>query len=71
MTIDRDAAARSESTPTAIDTAVYDLIGQAEITQYFTEQNSYHIVFEAPPELQASPDAFNSVYILPRRSPAR
>jgi HAE1 family hydrophobic/amphiphilic exporter-1 len=64
LTIDRDAAARFGISPTDIDTAVYDLIGQAEVTQYFTQQNSYHIVVEAPPNLASSPDIFNSVYLL-------
>jgi len=64
LTIDRDAASRFGITPTQIDTAVYDLIGQSEVTQYFTEQNSYHVVVEAPPTLQASSDIFNTVYLL-------
>ena len=64
LVIDRDAAARFGITPTQIDSAVYDLLGQAEVTQYFTQQNSYHVVIEAPPELQQSADIFNTVYIL-------
>jgi HAE1 family hydrophobic/amphiphilic exporter-1 len=64
LTIDRDAAARFGITPTAIDTAIYEQIGQDEVAQYYTQQNSYHIVVEAPPALQASPDLFNSVFIL-------
>jgi HAE1 family hydrophobic/amphiphilic exporter-1 len=63
LTIDRDAAARFGITPTQIDTAVYDLIGQNEVAQYFTTQNSYHIVFEGTPVLQTTPDIFNSVYL--------
>jgi HAE1 family hydrophobic/amphiphilic exporter-1 len=64
LTIDRDAAARFGITPQAIDQAIYEQLGQDEVTQYFTQQNSYHIVIETPPALQASPDFFNSVYIL-------
>jgi len=64
LTIDRDAAARFGITPTAIDAAVYDQLGQAEVTQYFTQQNSYHVVVESPQRLQETPDFFNSVYIL-------
>ncbi len=64
LTIDRAAAGRFGITPTAIDSAIYDLIGQAEVTQYFTQQNSYHVVFEATPLLQATPELFQSVYIL-------
>jgi HAE1 family hydrophobic/amphiphilic exporter-1 len=64
LTIDRDAAARFGITPTAIDSAIYEMIGQDEVTQYFTQQNSYHIVIEAPPALQGSPDILNSIYLL-------
>jgi HAE1 family hydrophobic/amphiphilic exporter-1 len=64
LTIDRDAAGRFGITPTNIDTAIYDLIGQAEVTQYYTQQNSYHVIVEAPPGLQATPDLLKSVYLL-------
>jgi len=64
LTIDRQAAARFGLSPTDVDTAIYELIGQDEITQYFTQQNSYHIVIEGPPNLQATPDLFSAVYVL-------
>jgi HAE1 family hydrophobic/amphiphilic exporter-1 len=64
LTIDRDAAARFGVSPTDIDTAIYDLIGQAEVTQYYTQQNSYHVIVEAPSDMQATTDLFNSVYLL-------
>ena len=51
-------------TPAAIDAALYDMIGQSEVAQYFTQQNSYHVVLEGTPALQASPDLFNTVYLL-------
>jgi HAE1 family hydrophobic/amphiphilic exporter-1 len=64
LTIDRDAAGRFGISPTNIDTAIYELIGQDEVTQYYTTQNSYHVIVEAPPGLQATPDLLNSVYLL-------
>ncbi|MDE2301919.1 MAG: efflux RND transporter permease subunit [Sphingomonadales bacterium] len=64
LTIDRDAAARFGITPTAIDNAIYGMIGQDEVTQYFTQQNSYHLVVEALPELQADPGLLNWIYLL-------
>ncbi|WEK00024.1 MAG: efflux RND transporter permease subunit [Candidatus Sphingomonas phytovorans] len=64
MTIDRDAAARFGISPTDIDTAIYNLIGQHQVAQYFTQLNSYHIVVEGPPGLQATPDLFNAVRLL-------
>jgi HAE1 family hydrophobic/amphiphilic exporter-1 len=64
LNIDRAAAARFGITPASIDTAIYELLGQDEVTQYFTQQNSYHVVMQAPFDLQATPDLFNSLYIL-------
>jgi HAE1 family hydrophobic/amphiphilic exporter-1 len=64
LTIDRAEAARFGLTPADIDTAIYEQIGQDEVTQYFTQQNSYHVVVEGPPDLQATPDMFNTVYLL-------
>jgi HAE1 family hydrophobic/amphiphilic exporter-1 len=64
LTIDRNAAARFGITPQAIDSAIYEQLGQDEVTQYFTQQNSYHIVIESPPALQSTPDFFNALYIL-------
>ncbi len=64
LTIERDAAQRFGIQPADIDTAIYNLIGQHEVAQYFTQLNAYHVVVEAPPTLQLTPDLFNSVYLL-------
>ena len=64
LTIDRDAAARFGISPVDIDAAIYNQIGQRQIAQYFTQLNSYHVVVEGPPGLQATPELFNSVYLL-------
>ncbi|MFI4983247.1 MAG: efflux RND transporter permease subunit, partial [Nevskiales bacterium] len=64
LTIDRDAAARFGIAPSDIDAAIYNVIGQRQIAQYFTQVNSYHVVLEGPPDLQASPDVFNAVRVL-------
>lgn len=64
MTIDRDAAARFGISPADIDTAIYNLIGQRQVAQYFTQLNSYHVVVEGPPDLQATPELFDTVRIL-------
>ena len=64
LTINRDAAERFGVSPADIDTAIYNLIGQHQITQYFTQLNSYHVIVEAPPNLQLTPELFNSVYLL-------
>ena len=64
LTIDRDAAARFGIAPADIDAAIYNVIGQRQVAQYFTQVNSYHVVMEGPPSLQATPDMFNSVRVL-------
>jgi HAE1 family hydrophobic/amphiphilic exporter-1 len=64
LTIDRAAAARFGILPSDIDTAIYNLIGQHQVTQYFTQLNSYHVVVEAPPGEQTDPALFNAVYLL-------
>jgi len=64
LTIDRDAAGRYGISPSDIDTAIYNLIGQHEVAQYFTQLNAYHVVVEAPPNMQLTPDIFNDVYLL-------
>ncbi len=63
LTIDRDAAGRFGISPGDIDAAIYDQIGQHQVAQYFTQLNAYHVVVEAPPDLQATPELFDSVFL--------
>ena len=63
LTIDRDEAARFGITPADIDTAVYNLVGQRLVTQYFTQANAYHVVIEAPPGAQGDPAIFSTVFL--------
>jgi len=64
LTIDRDAASRFGINPADIDAAIYNLIGQRQVAQYFTQLNSYHVVLEAPPQLQATPALFDTVRLV-------
>jgi HAE1 family hydrophobic/amphiphilic exporter-1 len=64
LDIDRNAAARFGISTADIDNAVYNLLGQREVTQYFTQLNAYHVVIEAPPKMQTDPSILNSVYLL-------
>ena len=67
--INRDQASRFGLTPQAIDDTLYDAFGQRQVAQYFTQQNSYHVVMEVMPELQGDPqDSTRSTYA--RRRPA-
>lgn len=66
LTIDRDQASRFGISPELIDDTLDDAFGQRQVTQYFTDLNSYHVVLEVSPEAQNSPLALNQLYI---RSP--
>ncbi|HTW73946.1 MAG TPA: efflux RND transporter permease subunit [Steroidobacteraceae bacterium] len=67
MQIDRDAAARFGIQPAQIDATLADAFGQADITQYFTQLNSYFVVLEITPALQADPNTLQKIYL---KSPA-
>ncbi|XAZ21218.1 efflux RND transporter permease subunit (plasmid) [Sinorhizobium sp. B11] len=66
LTIDRDQASRFGIAPQMIDNTLYDAFGQRQITQYFTDLNSYHVVLEVAPQFQTSPMQIDDLYI---RSP--
>jgi HAE1 family hydrophobic/amphiphilic exporter-1 len=66
LKINRDTAARYGIQPQVIDDTLYDAFGQRQVTQYFTQLNSYHVILEILPELQGNLDTLNKLYI---RSP--
>src|SRR4051812_43980479 len=66
LKINRDTAARYGIQPQLIDDTLYDAFGQRQVTQYFTQLNSYHVILEILPELQGNLDTLNKLYI---RSP--
>jgi HAE1 family hydrophobic/amphiphilic exporter-1 len=63
LKIDRDAASRYGILPQLIDDTLYDAFGQRQVTQYFTQLNSYHVILEILPELQGDLDTLNKLYI--------
>ncbi len=63
LTIDRDRAASFGISPAAIDSTIYDAIGQRQVSQFFTQINSYHVVLEVTPKLQADPSLFGKLYL--------
>jgi len=63
LTIDRDTASRYGIQPQLIDDTLYDAFGQRQVTQYFTQLNSYHVILEVLPELQGDLDTLNKLYI--------
>jgi HAE1 family hydrophobic/amphiphilic exporter-1 len=66
LTIDREMASRFGIQPQLIDDTLYDAFGQREVTQYFTQVNTYYVVEEVTPAMQADPGTLNKIYI---RSP--
>jgi hydrophobic/amphiphilic exporter-1 (mainly G- bacteria), HAE1 family len=63
LTINRDTASRFGIQPQLIDDTLYDAFGQRQVTQYFTQLNSYHVILEILPELQGDLDTLNKLYI--------
>jgi HAE1 family hydrophobic/amphiphilic exporter-1 len=63
LTIDRDTASRFGIQPQLIDDTLYDAFGQRQVTQYFTQLNSYHVILEILPELQGNIDTLDKLYV--------
>ncbi len=63
ITVDRDQAARFGIQPQVIDDTLYDAFGQRQVTQYFTQVNSYHIVLEAMPGQLSDLETINKLYV--------
>jgi HAE1 family hydrophobic/amphiphilic exporter-1 len=63
LTINRDTASRYGIYPQLIDDTLYDAFGQRQVTQYFTQLNSYHVILEILPELQGKLDTLDKLYI--------
>ena len=67
LKIDRDMASRFGIQPQLIDDTLYDAYGQRQVAQYFTQINTYDVIEEILPSLQADPASLNKLYI---RSPS-
>src|SRR6266404_3968000 len=63
LTINRDQASRLGITAQMIDDTLNDAYGQRQITQYFTQLNTYWIILEVSPELQDSYAALERLYL--------
>jgi hydrophobic/amphiphilic exporter-1 (mainly G- bacteria), HAE1 family len=66
IAIDRDTASRFGIEPQLIDDTLYDAFGQRQVTQYFTQLNTYHVIEEILPQMQGDPKTLDKLYI---RSP--
>jgi hydrophobic/amphiphilic exporter-1 (mainly G- bacteria), HAE1 family len=63
LDIDRDQASRYGISPQLIDDTLYDAFGQRQVAQYFTQQNSYHVVMEILPALQGEVASLDKIYL--------
>jgi hydrophobe/amphiphile efflux-1 (HAE1) family protein len=63
LTIDRDKAARFGVQPQVIDNTIYDAFGQNQITQYFSQVNSYHLILEVLPGDASNVDTLSKLYV--------
>jgi multidrug efflux pump len=62
INIDRDTAYRLGVTTSTIDNLLYDAFGQRQVSTIFTQRNQYHVVLEALPALQVTPQALQNIY---------
>jgi len=63
LVIDRDTASRLGLTPQVIDDTLYDAFGQRQVSTIFTQVNQYHVVLEAQPDFQDTPDDLTKIYV--------
>ena len=63
LTIDRDKAARFGVQPQLINDTIYDAFGQRQITQYFNQVSSFHLVLEVIPSAAADVNTLNTLYV--------
>ena len=71
LKIDRDMASRFGIQPQQIDDTLYDAFGQREVTQFFTQINTYYVIEEITPELQKDPKTLDeALHPLAEQRPA-
>jgi hydrophobe/amphiphile efflux-1 (HAE1) family protein len=63
ITVNRDQASRFGVSPQLIDDTLNDAYGQRQITQYFTQLNTYEVIEEILPELQQSRASLDRIYV--------
>jgi len=63
LNYDRVTAARLGLTAQALDTALYNAFGQAEVSVIYKPLNYYYVVLEVAPQFYQGPDGLNSIYL--------
>ncbi len=67
LTINRDVAARFGIQPAAIDNVLAAAFSQEQVTQFYTQLNTYKVILEVLPGLQGNLDTLSKLYV---RTPA-
>jgi hydrophobe/amphiphile efflux-1 (HAE1) family protein len=61
--IDRDAAARLNVTPQAIDDTLYDAFGQRQVATLYERYEQHYVVLEVDPQYQLDPSSLGKIYV--------
>jgi multidrug efflux pump len=69
LVIDRPTASRLGITPQLIDDTLYDAFGQRQVSTLFTQLNQYHVILEAQPGFQISPERLQDLYVQSANGP--
>jgi hydrophobe/amphiphile efflux-1 (HAE1) family protein len=67
LEINRDVAARFGIQPAAIDNVLAAAFSQEQVTQFYTQLNTYKVILEVLPHLQGNLDTLSKLYV---RSPS-
>ncbi|UFZ03295.1 efflux RND transporter permease subunit [Bradyrhizobium ontarionense] len=63
LIVDRQIAARYGITMAAIDQTLYDAFGQRQIATIYSVFDQYHVVLEATPAIQQTPDILDRIFV--------
>jgi HAE1 family hydrophobic/amphiphilic exporter-1 len=63
VTVNRDQASRFGISPQVIDDTLNDAFGQRQVTQYFTQVNTYWVILEVNPDLQGLQSTLDRIYV--------
>lgn len=63
IAIEHETAKKLGLSPLLIDNALYDSLGQRQISVIYKDLNQYHVVLETDPKFTISPDFLNVLYL--------
>jgi multidrug efflux pump len=63
LTADRNTLARYGLTPANIDAALYDALGQRQVSTIYEPRDQYHVVMEVAPRYFGDPNALGTLFV--------